>query len=52
MPKEKIICQNCHTDYYITWLDDREDEYVDEIIPNYCPFCGMEDTELEDVWDE
>jgi len=52
MPKERIVCQNCSADYYINWLDDREDEYDDELIPNYCPFCGAENIELEDVWDE
>lgn len=48
MTKEKNICQRCSADYYITWLDEQEDEYDDILIPNYCPFCGAEDTEVDD----
>ena len=48
MPKEKNICQRCSADYYIMWLGEQEDEYDDTLIPNYCPFCVAEDTEVED----
>ena len=49
MPEEKNICWGCSADYYITWLgvsdheDYQEDDHEDDLlIPNFCPFCGVE----------
>jgi Zn finger protein HypA/HybF involved in hydrogenase expression len=46
--KESITCQKCHTDYYIEWFEDIEDEYGECLVPDFCPFCGSADVEVED----
>lgn len=40
MTKEQVTCQSCSAEYYILWNDDLEDDYWNEVDPEYCPFCG------------
>lgn len=37
MAQEQIKCNTCKTKYSITW---DEDDVVDFVEAEYCPFCG------------
>lgn len=39
MASERIKCGSCGTRYTIEW---DEDDMVDYMEPEFCPFCGVE----------
>jgi len=49
--KENIKCQNCYSDYYVEWFEEKIDDYDDVIVPDYCPFCGAYNVEVDEDLD-